>query len=108
MVADSDPGLVERLLTILTFPLWGPVWGIETLWRRRRKPQPMPEIWVPKSETERAVLAALILAGRPVTNDELAQFMGCSKSEASKRVSQIDGHIRKIRDGRKVQISLLN
>ena len=79
---------------------------LESWWRRRRRPIEQPTIWDPKSETERAILAALILAGKPVTNDELAQLMGCSKSEASRRVSEVDGQIRKVRLGRTVQISL--
>lgn len=85
-------------------PLW--MQRLAEWWRRRRRPIEQLSIWVPKTDTERAVLAALILAGKPVTNDELANLMGVSKSEASKRVSMIDGHVRKIRDGRKVQISL--
>ena len=85
-------------------PLW--MQRLGDWWRRRRRPIEQPTIWEPKSETERAVLAALILAGSPVTNDELAQLMRCSKSEASRRVSEIDGHIRKTRLGRTVQISL--
>ena len=108
MVADDNPGFTEWLLIVLTFPIWGPVRGAHGLWQRCRNAKPKPEPWMPKTDTERAVLAALILAGNPVTNDELATLMDVSKSEASKRVSAIDGHIRKIRDGRKVQISLLN
>jgi len=90
------------------------VWfaSLVTRLREARRPQepsrPEPEIWTPKSDTERAVLAALILAGKAVTNDELAQLMGCSKGEASRRVTEADRFVRKIREGRRVQISLLN
>ena len=52
------------------------------------------------------VLAALEKAGRPVTNDELAELMNCSKGESSKRVAALDGVVRKSRNGRHVAISL--
>ena len=58
------------------------------------------------SDEARAVFAALILAGKPVTNDELARLMGTSKAEASKRVTALDGFVRRIRKGRSVEISL--
>ena len=50
--------------------------------------------------------AALILAGRAVSNRELAELMGCSPSQASKRVAQLEGQLRKVRKGRIVEISL--
>jgi hypothetical protein len=41
---------------------------------RRRKPGPetaeLKPVWVPKTDMERAVYSALIVAGKPVTNDE--------------------------------------
>ena len=44
---------------------------------------------IPATKVERRVYAALILAGRPVTNGELAALMNCSKSQASKDVRRI-------------------
>jgi hypothetical protein len=52
------------------------------------------------------VLVALKKAQRPVTNDELATLMGVSKAEASRRVSALNGTVRKMRKGRYVEISL--
>lgn len=53
-----------------------------------------------------AVLAALARAQRPVTNDELADLMGVSKGEASKRVAALAGRVNKQRMGRHVAITL--
>ena len=50
--------------------------------------------------------AALILAGEPVNNRRLAELMDCSPGEASRRVAQLEGVIRKARKGREVLISL--
>ena len=63
-------------------------------------------VWIPETEVERRVYAALILAGRPVTNGELATLMRCSKSQASKDVAAVRGPIQKLRLGREVRISL--
>ena len=52
------------------------------------------------------VFAALILAGEPVNNRRLAELMDCSPGEASRRVAQLEGVIRKARRGREVLISL--
>ncbi len=49
---------------------------------------------------------ALVLAGQPVNNRRLAELMGCSPGEASRRVAQLEGAIRKARKGREVMISL--
>jgi len=79
----------------------------------RRKPKPVkPEVltpvqpWQPSRDIERAVYAALILAGEPVNNRRLAELMDCSPGEASRRVAQLEGVIRKARKGREVLISL--
>ena len=63
-------------------------------------------IWIPETDSERRVYAALILAGRPVTNGELAALMKCSKSQASKDVAALSGQVQKLRIGREVRISL--
>jgi hypothetical protein len=55
-----------------------------------------------------AVIQALRRSSRPLTNDELAEAMGVSKAEASKRVASLNGHVRKTRSGREVQIALVN
>ena len=61
---------------------------------------------MPTRDIERAVYAALILAGEPVNNRRLAELMACSPGEASRRVAQLEGVIRKARKGREVLISL--
>ena len=65
-------------------------------------------VWIPGTEVERRVYAALILAGRPVTNGELAVLMRCSKSQASKDIASLRGQVHKLRLGREVRISLPN
>jgi hypothetical protein len=67
---------------------------------------PVQPTWIPTREFERAVYAALILAGEPVNNRQLAELMDCSPGEASRRVAQLEGVIRKARKGREVLISL--
>ena len=52
------------------------------------------------------VYVALILAGEPVNNRKLAELMQCSPGEASRRVAQLEGAVRKARKGREVMISL--
>ena len=65
------------------------------------------EPWKPLTRDERAVAAAIILAGRAVTNGELAELMAVSSAEASKRVARLGDRVRKERlDGRTVQISI--
>jgi len=61
------------------------VWAALTS-RFRREPQtsepeilqPVQQAWLPKSELERAVYAAFVLAGEPVNNRRLAELMRCS------------------------------
>ena len=82
--------------------------------RFKRKPKPVEQVevlqpvptWQPSREFERAVYAALILAGEPVNNRRLAELMGVSPPEASRRVAQLEGVIRKERLGRQVMLSL--
>ena len=52
--------------------------------RFKRKPKPVEQVEVlqpvptwPRTEVERAVYAALVLAGEPVNNRRLAELMGC-------------------------------
>jgi hypothetical protein len=60
----------------------------------------------PTRDFERAVYAALILAGEPVNNRRLAELMRCSPAHRSRSVAQLEGAIRKSRKGREVMISL--
>ena len=55
---------------------------------------------------QRAVYGALVTAGKPVTNAELARPLGVSPGEASKRVSRMNGLLRVIRTGREKRIAL--
>jgi hypothetical protein len=52
----------------------------------------------------------LTKTGRPVTNNELANLMGCSKGESSKRVSAAvaAGIVSRRRVGREVAVSTLH
>lgn len=52
------------------------------------------------------VVAALTQAGRPLTNDELADAMGVSKGEASKRRREVADLLTETRDGRALRIRL--
>ena len=58
--------------------------------------------------SEQSVIDALRRAGRPVSNNELAELMGVTKGESSKRVSALNGKVRKVSQGREVAISLVN
>ena len=85
----------------------------QALFKRREPPAPeqrvdvLQPVWtMPTTEIERAVYAALILAGEPVNNRRLAELMSCSPGEASRRVTALEGAIRKSRKGREVLISL--
>lgn len=52
------------------------------------------------------VTMVLERVGRPVSNVELAQLLGCSEGESSKRVSEMNGSISRVKIGRCVSISL--
>ena len=117
MIADQDDSPFERAVKVLTAPIWVPLYfigmGVSKLSAalQRRKAKQMQEVevqpvWTPVSDLERTVYAAMILAGRPVTNAELARFMNVSAGEASRRVKQLEGVLRKERIGREVRISL--
>ena len=92
-------------------PYEWPEW-LTSFFRRKAKPvdaevlPPAQPVWMPTTEIERAVYAALILAGEPINNRRLAELMQVSPGEASRRVAQLEGAIRKARKGREVTISL--
>jgi hypothetical protein len=114
MIADNREGPIETLLKLITAPVWAPIYFGYLSCRRvaegwsKGKPNraDLRPNWTPATEIERAVYAALIVAGEPVNNRRLAELMGCSPGEASKRVAQLEGVIRKARKGREVLISL--
>ena len=73
-------------------------------------PPPLPETR-PATKAQRVVPAdpvieALRQARRPLNNDELAAAMQVTKGESSKRVTELNGAVQRIRMGREVQISL--
>ncbi len=85
----------------------------QAVFKRREPPEPeqqvevLQPVWAtPTTEIERAVVAALILAGEPVNNRRLAELMRCSPAHASRCVAQLEGVIRKQRQGREVLLSL--
>ena len=117
MIADQSDSPFERAVKMITAPIWVPVYVLAIgVWKlsealQRRKPQVqqvevLQPVWTPVSDLERTVYAAMILAGRPVTNAELARFMNVSAGEASRRVKALEGVLRKERIGREVRISL--
>ena len=84
------------------FPAW-----MKRLFSERNKIRDENKlVWIPETQVKRRVYAALILAGKPVTNGELAALMKCSKSQASKDVAALRGQVQKLRIGREVRISL--
>lgn len=117
MIADDRDGAFETAIKMITAPVWVPMYfaGV-AIWKlgqalKRRKPERVQQVellqpWMPTRDIERAVFAALILAGEPVNNARLAVLMRVSPGEASKRVAQLEGVIRKARKGREVLISL--
>ena len=75
-------------------------------WRSSKQAPQEREVWSPQTDMERAVYAALIVAGKPVTNDELARLMRVSKGQASKCVTALNGRVAKVRIGREVRLSI--
>jgi len=111
MIAGGRDTPLETAVKMITAPVWVPLYfagvGTVKVWKalQRRKPEQQVEVlqpvFMPTTEIERAVYAALILAGEPVNNRRLAELMGCSPGEASRRVAQLEGAIRKARKGRR-------
>ena len=63
-------------------------------------------VTVPEPETVNPAVEALRTARKPISNDELAALLDCSKAQASRLVARAADQIRKERAGRKVQLSL--
>jgi hypothetical protein len=115
MIADNREGPIETFFKLVTAPVWGPIYlayvGCRKLAEARADRKAKPEmaelkpVWVPKSDMERAIYAALLVAGKPVTNDELARLLRLSKGE-NLAVAQLEGRVQKVRVGRSVQISI--
>ena len=91
MIADDRDGAFEIAIKLITAPVWVPIYfagvGALKVWKalQRRKPvqvqqvEVLQPVWtMPTTEIERAVYAALILAGEPVNNRRLAELMQCS------------------------------
>ena len=116
MIADERDTPFETAVKMITAPAWVPLYFAWVGCRKaaeawsRRKPKPVEQVEVlqpmARTEVERAVYAALILAGEPVNNRRLAELMQCSPAVASRRVTQLEGAIRWARKGREVLISL--
>ena len=122
MIANDRETPLEVAVKMITAPVWVPVYfaylgcrkSVEAWSRRMPKLQPRqevlapqaPQVWMPQTEVERTVFAALILAGEPVNNLKLAALMGVSPGECSRRVAQLEGVIHRARKGREVLISL--
>ena len=107
MIANDKETPFEIAVKMITAPIWVPIYfagvGVMRLgkaWSRRKAKPVEPEVlapvqptWMPTRDIERAVYAALILAGEPVNNRRLAELMECSPAEASRRVAQLEGVI---------------
>ena len=120
MIANDRESPLEVAVKMITASVWVPIYFACVGCRKAAeawsnpKPKPVePEVltpvqpaWLPTRDIERAVYAALILAGELVNNRRLARLMACSPGEASRRVAQLEGVIRKARKGREVLISL--
>lgn len=114
MRADDHLTPGDGVVLVLLAPVWLPVLLTRTCWRklaemrerRKREAGRAEQAWAPQTDMERAVYAALLVAGKPVTNDELARLMRVSKGEASKRVKLLESRLSKERIGREVRIAL--
>jgi hypothetical protein len=79
MIADDRETAFETAVKMITAPVWVPVYfaflgcrkAVEAWSRRKPKPvelevlAPVQQTWMPTRDIERAVYAALILAGEP-------------------------------------------
>ena len=120
MIADDRETPLEVAVKMIAAPVWVPIYFAYVSCRKAAEAWSNPKLkpvelevllpvlptWMPTRDIERAVYAALILAGEPVNNRRLAELMDCSPGEASRRVAQLEGVIRKARKGREVLISL--
>jgi hypothetical protein len=101
MIATDKESPLEVAVKMIAAPVWVPAYfayvGCRKLvdaWRARRVKiereilPPVQQAWVPTTELERTVAAALLLAGEPVNNLKLAALMGVSPGESSRRVAQ--------------------
>ena len=105
MRADYEPGPIVRLsvfffqlVTLVVVTLFTAARAVclflwmdtraKSIMEGSRRQEPLAvgglEPWKPLTRDERAVAAAIILAGRAVTNGELAELMAVSPAEASK------------------------
>jgi hypothetical protein len=96
-VTASDVNMWQPLLLPvgLEFGVWVLLWFGFSHVSRKPKPQKLD-----------AVEMALARAGRPLTNNELAEALGVTKGAASKMVAARSGRVRKERDGKRVMITL--
>lgn len=117
MVADDREGVIQFALKLLLSPVWVPAYVVvagvrklgEALEKRKiaEEEPPKHDLWASlTSEDQRAVVAALIKIGRPAKNVELAQAMGCSPGEATKRRKSLNGALVTERIGRDLWISI--
>lgn len=78
-------------------------WLTSTLFRRLpERPRQAPRV----ARRSHPVLDALRRAGRPLFNRELAELMGCSAGEASKRRREVEHLLRTEKRGRRVYAAL--
>lgn len=118
---DDNPftATLYLLLAITTSPAWLPgailIWTVRAIRQRRLRKALRPAedgaesfiAWLNTLSLEqRTVVGALISAGEPITNQELAQWLRVSPGEASRRVKSFNGSLVKRTVGREVRIAL--
>jgi hypothetical protein len=101
MIADEREGPIETAFKMITAPVWVPIYlayvGCRKLAEARASGKATPEtaelkpVWVPRTDMERAVYAALIVAGKPVSNDELARLMAIRAKSVSRTSAPSSG-----------------
>lgn len=98
MIANDKETPFEVAVKVVSAPIWVPIYGawvggrklVEALQKRKAKPvepeilAPVQPVFMPTTDIERAVYAALIVAGEPVNNRRLAELMRVSPAEASR------------------------
>lgn len=117
LVTGADPQWIADLVAMLAPCLFGLTLELAAFaaamygWHPAQQPLPAPAnvatvANVPAKPATHPVIEALIRAGRPVNNGELAKLMGVCDGEASKRRQEVAKLIVERRMGREMMVSL--
>ena len=112
-ISEAAVNLYQPLFLPVAMELgvWVLLWLAFSPTMMREVPRSVSELPKPATVPARPadpVVDALAAAGRPLSNQELAQALGVSEGQAVKLVARRQHLIRKDRDGRQVAISLLH